>query len=94
MLTLQEINAEMSALNGWSLEANSITKDFSFVDFKEALGFVNKVGETSEKLNHHPDIMMSYNKVRLALTTHSLSGLSKLDFQLAREIDKIDISLK
>jgi 4a-hydroxytetrahydrobiopterin dehydratase len=89
MLTLQEIQAEMMTLKDWSLETNSITKNFSFPTFKEALDFVNKVGEIAEKHSHHPDIMLMQVNVMLSLTTHSERGLSKEDFEVARDIDQI-----
>lgn len=89
MLTLKEIQEQMKELKDWSLDFSSISKDFIFKDFKESLEFVNKVGELAEKMQHHPDIMINYNIVRLSLTTHSEKGLSKLDFEVAREIDKI-----
>jgi len=87
MLTLQEINNEMSSLRDWSLEGSSIVKNFSFTDFKESLEFVNKVGEIAEKHNHHPDVMINYNIVRLVLSTHSVNALTKKDFEVAREVD-------
>ena len=89
MLTLKEIQDLMVELKDWSLEPDSITKDFSFNNFKESLDFVNKVGEIAEKLGHHPDIMINYNLVRLSLTTHSEKGLTRKDFDLAKEIDKL-----
>ena len=89
MLTLQEISKEMLTLKDWSFESSSIVKDFSFANFKEALEFVNKIGEISEKNNHHPDILITYNFVRVTLTTHSIKGLTPKDFDVAREIDKI-----
>ena len=89
MLTLKEIQEQMKELKDWSLDFSSISKDFIFKDFKEALDFVNNTGEIAEKLGHHPDIMINYNIVRLSLTTHSEKGLSKLDFEVAREIDKL-----
>ena len=89
MLTLQEIQDEMKELRDWSLEFSSITKDFLFKDFKEALIFVNRVGEIAENLQHHPDIMINYNMVRLNLTTHSEKSLTKKDFDAAKEIDKL-----
>ncbi len=89
MLTLKEIQDLMIELKDWSLESSSITKDFEFNNFKESLDFVNKVGEIAEKLNHHPDILVSYHIVRLTLTTHSEKGLTKKDFDLAKDIDKI-----
>ncbi|MBS3099257.1 4a-hydroxytetrahydrobiopterin dehydratase [Candidatus Pacearchaeota archaeon] len=89
MLSLSEINREMSTLKSWSLEGSSITKIETFTNFKEAIDYVNKVGEIAEKHNHHPDIIINYNQVRLSLSTHSVSGLTKKDFEVAREIDGI-----
>ena len=67
----------------------SIVKDYSFVGFVRALDFVNKVGEIAERHGHHPDILLSGNKVRLSLTTHSEKGLTSKDFEVAEEIDKL-----
>lgn len=89
MLTLQEIQAEMMSLKDWSLETNSITKTFSFPTFKEALEFVNKVGEIAEKHSHHPDITIMQINVMLSLTTRSERSLTKKDFDVARDIDQI-----
>ena len=88
MLSLNIINEKMSKLDNWALEGNAITKDFRFGTFKGALDFINKIGEVAEKLNHHPDITLSNNIVRLSLTTHSENGLTSMDFELAEEIDK------
>ena len=90
MMTLAELEKRMGKLKDWALESNTIVKDILFKDFKEALGYVNKVGELAEKQGHHPDIMILYNNVRLSLTTHSEKGLTGKDFDLAEEIDKID----
>lgn len=89
-MNLNEINDAMSPLKDWALDANSITKNFVFSTFKEAIEFVNKIGEVAEKHSHHPDVLINHNQVRLILTTHSLSGLSQLDFQVAKEIDQLD----
>ena len=89
MLSLGVINEKMRGLKNWALEGSSITKDLSFKDFKESLDFTNKVGELAEKHEHHPNILIQYNKVRLTLTTHSEGGLTLKDFDLAGEIDKI-----
>ncbi len=89
MMTLGDIQSKMQHLNNWALEENCIVKDFSFKDFKESLAFVNKIAEIAEKMNHHPDILISYNKVRVSAVTHSEKGLSERDFSLADEIDKI-----
>ena len=89
MLSLGLINERMQKLDNWSLEENCIIKDYGFNSFKEALDFVNKIGEIAERINHHPDILLSYNKVRLTLTTHSEKTITLKDFEVAEEIDKI-----
>ncbi|MBS3077171.1 4a-hydroxytetrahydrobiopterin dehydratase [Candidatus Pacearchaeota archaeon] len=91
MLTLSEVSEAMKELKDWSLEIDSISKVLSFGNFKESLAFVNKVGEVAERLNHHPDILISFNQVRLVVTTHDEQGLTRKDFELAKEIDKIEI---
>lgn len=89
MLNLGQISSEMEGLRDWSLESDSINKVVSFASFKEAMEFVNKVGDVAEKFNHHPDILISFTQVRLQLTTHDEHGLTRKDFEVAREIDKI-----
>ncbi|MBI2451905.1 4a-hydroxytetrahydrobiopterin dehydratase [Candidatus Pacearchaeota archaeon] len=91
MVSLIEIQREMQDLSNWSIEenGNAIVKDLSFSNFKESIDFVNKVAEVAEKHSHHPDIIVNYNTVRLSLTTHSLNSLTKKDFEVAREIDKL-----
>ncbi|HUZ92930.1 MAG TPA: 4a-hydroxytetrahydrobiopterin dehydratase [Candidatus Paceibacterota bacterium] len=69
---------------GWSSPDNlKIVKEFEFKDFKEAMGFVNKLALIAEAEGHHPDIYIFYNKVRLELSTHAIGGLSENDFILA-----------
>ena len=74
----------------WNKETEKITKEFTFKNFKEALGFVNKVGELAESMDHHPDILIhSYKKVTISLTSHSDGKVTDKDHQLASRIDKI-----
>jgi 4a-hydroxytetrahydrobiopterin dehydratase len=89
MLTLNELNDLMQGIEDWSLESDAISKIFSFKDFAEAKGFIDKVAEISEEKQHHPEIMWNYNQIKLSLTTHSEHGLTRKDFEIAREIDKI-----
>ncbi|MBI5804018.1 4a-hydroxytetrahydrobiopterin dehydratase [Candidatus Pacearchaeota archaeon] len=89
MLNLKKIQDAMSELDNWSLEPDSISKNFQFNNFKESLEFLNKVGEIAEKLNHHPDVIINYNVVKLSLSTHSEKGLTEKDFETAKEIDKL-----
>ena len=67
----------------------SISADFKFKNFKEAMAFVNKVAVIAESEGHHPDIYIYYSRVKLELTTHAIGGLSINDFILASKIDAI-----
>ncbi len=89
MLSLNEINESMKGLETWSLELDKISKIFTLSTFRDAISFVNKISEISEKLNHHPEIIINYNVVKITLTTHYEKGLSNKDFETAKEIDKI-----
>jgi 4a-hydroxytetrahydrobiopterin dehydratase len=74
--------------SGWERQGAEITRLVKFVDFKEAIGFVNRVADLAEKANHHPDIDIRWNKVFLRLSTHSKGGLTDIDFALAAEINR------
>ncbi|OHA18294.1 MAG: hypothetical protein A2664_02420 [Candidatus Taylorbacteria bacterium RIFCSPHIGHO2_01_FULL_46_22b] len=71
----------------WKLSGNEIVRDFKFKDFKQAMVFVNKVADIAEEEGHHPDIFISYNRVKITLTTHAIIGLSNNDFIVAAKID-------
>jgi 4a-hydroxytetrahydrobiopterin dehydratase len=85
----QEIAARLQSLNGWQLQGEEIVRKFQFKDFVESMKFVNKVAEIAEAAQHHPDITINWNKVRLSLTTHDSGGLTKNDFDLATRIDQL-----
>jgi len=87
-LTKEEAEKLLEQVTGWKLDKNTIRKEFTFKDFKEAMIFVNKVAEIAESEGHHPDIMVWYRVVTLVLTTHAINGLSINDFVLAAKIDK------
>ena len=91
-LSTEKIEQKMLEFENWGVDDADeiIRKEFTFPDFKEALAFVNKVGEIAEAKQHHPDIMLSYGKVQISLTTHDADGLTEKDFDLAKEIDKIN----
>jgi 4a-hydroxytetrahydrobiopterin dehydratase len=88
-LSSAEVKEGMSSLPEWRKRGQEITRTFEFKDFAEAMKFVNKVAKAAEKANHHPDIDIRWNKVTLALSTHSEGGLTSNDFDMAKKIDKI-----
>lgn len=84
-----EAKQHILELNNWTLEDNKIEKSFKFSDFVEAMKFVNSTADIAESEGHHPDIHISYNKVKIVLWTHAVGGLSINDFILAAKIDEI-----
>ena len=76
----------MESVPGWENNGKEITRTYKFKDFAEALVFVNKVAGLAEAVDHHPDIDIRWNKVKLTLSTHSAGGLTEKDFALARQI--------
>jgi len=85
----RQVKNELVKLGNWSRHGKVISRRFVFADFASALRFVNRVGKLAEAANHHPDIIINYNEVRLALTTHDEGGLTMRDFRLARKINEL-----
>jgi 4a-hydroxytetrahydrobiopterin dehydratase len=82
-----EIRKRLTSVPEWSLSRGAIRRRFRFPDFARALEFVVAVGRLAEKANHHPDIDIRYSLVRLALSTHDVSGITSKDLALAQAID-------
>ncbi|MBD0372187.1 MAG: 4a-hydroxytetrahydrobiopterin dehydratase [Pyrinomonadaceae bacterium] len=83
-----EIKEFLNELNGWEVvEEHHLKKDFKFTDFREALSFVNRVGELAEAEGHHPDISFGWGYAGIKIWTHKIDGLSESDFILAAKID-------
>ncbi len=88
----KESNEYLKKVKIWELskDIKSISKDFQFKNFKEAINFINKVAKLAESEGHHPDILLhNYRKVKINLTTHAIKGLSENDFIIATKIDSI-----
>lgn len=89
-LSKEKIEQELENLDGWSFEDDTITKDFSFPDFKEAMSFMVRVGFEAEALVHHPDWSNVYNSVSITLSTHDAGDkVTEKDIKLAKAIEEI-----
>ncbi|OHD71401.1 MAG: hypothetical protein A2W19_10410 [Spirochaetes bacterium RBG_16_49_21] len=86
-MPLTEAKKMLSEILGWTLVNSTITREFKFKNFIEAMQFVNKVADLANSEDHHPDIHISYSKVRLELSTHAIGGLSMNDFIVAAKIN-------
>jgi 4a-hydroxytetrahydrobiopterin dehydratase len=72
----------------WKLiDEHHLEKEYKFPDFKNALAFTNQVGALAEQEGHHPDITLSWGKVKITLWTHKINGLSESDFIFAAKCD-------
>lgn len=89
LLLENDIQNGLASLKGWKQEGKEIVKQFELKDFVHAMGFANSVALLAEKANHHPDIDIRWNKVKLVLSTHSAGGLTEKDFNLAKQIDSL-----
>jgi 4a-hydroxytetrahydrobiopterin dehydratase len=89
VLSETEREAALRALREWRYDqaARAIRRSFRFRDFAEAFEFMTRVAQAAEKADHHPDWSNSWNKVEVALTTHSAGGLTAKDLALAEAID-------
>ncbi len=75
---------------GWAvIEEHHLAKSYEFPDFKQALAFTNRVGELAEEQGHHPDIHLSWGRVKVTIWTHKIDGLTKSDFVLAAKVDRL-----
>jgi 4a-hydroxytetrahydrobiopterin dehydratase len=84
-----QITQAMQNIKGWALEPDEsfMNKQWQFDSFKIAMEFIAKVAEIAERHNHHPEFLSVYRKMRVRLSTHDASGLTKKDFDLAAAID-------
>ena len=84
---LAELNGEGG---GWRVvDGHHLEKEYSFPDFRQALAFVNRVGELAEEQGHHPDLTLVWGRVDAAIWTHKIDGLTESDFILAAKIDRL-----
>ncbi|HTU51953.1 MAG TPA: 4a-hydroxytetrahydrobiopterin dehydratase [Acidobacteriaceae bacterium] len=88
-LSDKEIQEKLPALDGWKYEGGALIHDYAFADFTAAFGFVVRLALLAEKTNHHPDIDIRYNKLRVALVSHDSGGVTARDVSMAAEIGKL-----
>lgn len=85
---LHELAAQLGS--DWRVvDQHHLETDRTFPDFATALAFVNRVGALAEEEGHHPDLYLAWGKVRIALWTHKIDGLTRSDFILAAKIDRL-----
>ncbi len=84
---LEELHRQVPA---WDLvEEHHLRREFRFKNFREALDFVNQVGELAEEQGHHPDIAFGWGRAELTIFTHKIDGLTESDFVFAAKVDRL-----
>jgi 4a-hydroxytetrahydrobiopterin dehydratase len=86
-LSPDQIEERIADVPQWSINGDLLQRTLGFEDFNGAIAFVNRLRDLAEGMQHHPDIMIRYNKVTLTLTTHDAGGLTEKDFSFARAVD-------
>ena len=89
VLGLEAVASFVRKHPGWMLQGDAIYKTFQFSSFPKAVKFIEDLVDPSEKMNHHPDVLLSYTSVRISLITHDSGGITQDDLNLASEIDDV-----
>ena len=87
-LPMDKINQYLKQLDGWILSNNIIEKEYLFSDYVTGLNFAYDLGKIAEAEGHHPEIIISWKRIRVILTTYIINALSKNDFVLASKFDE------
>ncbi|HEX2392354.1 MAG TPA: 4a-hydroxytetrahydrobiopterin dehydratase [Solirubrobacterales bacterium] len=88
-LSESEIEEALTRATGWAREGEAIVKEFERGDFVGSVEFVSSLVEPAEAMNHHPDLEISWDTVKVTISTHSEGGLTAADFELAAKIDDL-----
>lgn len=88
-LSNEEIQSRLRNLRGWTDIDNALTRELATDGWPTTLMLVNAIGFLAEAADHHPDLQVSWGKVRIALSTHSAGGITDKDFALAQEMERL-----
>ena len=92
-LNADEVTSHLHAIDGWSLQEGKVSKTFAFLDFHVTLAFVNAIADMIHGQDHHPELLVTYNRCTVRYDTHSVNegrgGLSENDFICAARVDDI-----
>lgn len=89
MIDPDTLPQRLLSLPGWASSGKAIAKEFRFRNFDVTMAFVNAVADIARQANHHPDLEVGYDRVRVAYTTHSVGGLTERDFASATQVEQL-----
>ena len=88
-LHTKQIKLNLQAVPKWSKHAQTILRTFKFEGFPTSIVFVRRIAKRAQKINHHPDIDIRFDRVTLTLSTHDEGGITEKDFSLAQQCDDV-----
>jgi len=88
-LSDNEIRTGLAGMTGWESVEGAITRQYRLAGFPAAIAFVVRLSYEAEASDHHPDLDIRYDKVRVTLSTHSEGGVTSKDLELARAIEAL-----
>ncbi len=86
-LSDDEVRDGLTGLQGWRRDGDEIVRDYELESFPAVVAFVGRIADLAEAADHHPDLDIRYNKLRVALTSHDSGGLTDRDLKLATKIE-------
>jgi 4a-hydroxytetrahydrobiopterin dehydratase len=89
LLSNEQINDELIELNGWVFKDDVITKTYSFDTYMDGIGFVNRLAEKAEEVNHHPDIQVGWCTISVTFTSHDKGGVTAACVGMAQATEKL-----
>jgi 4a-hydroxytetrahydrobiopterin dehydratase len=89
-LSHAEITERLQRRPGWHHRGNALERSFDRKDFNGSIAFVNAIAAVANALDHHPDLAIAWNEVKVTLCSHDAGGLTDRDFVLAERIDALE----
>jgi 4a-hydroxytetrahydrobiopterin dehydratase len=90
VLSNEDVQARLAELgDDWEKYGNSLRREYKFDDFTGAVDFINRLTPVANEMNHHPDVFLTWGRVRVSLISHSEHGITEKDFELAKKLDEL-----
>lgn len=83
----ESVGGWLEGRSGWKRKEDAIVKNFKFPTFRDSIVFVNRMATLADEHEHHPDIDIRYDQVRVTLSTHDAGGITEKDLEMAEQID-------